>query len=94
MRFKTRPKKTKALRAHARRRALQRYDIELTRTLRNEIIQKIQRNESVHLETQSNRVSVHLVNQMRVVYDRLRKEIVTVLPMREEHTSLVSSQAI
>mgnify|MGYP001573490344 CR=1 FL=1 len=93
MRFKTRPKKTKALRAHAKLRALQRYDLDLTAKMRRRIVEDIQQHKSIHLDTQSHRVSIHLVEieerDIRVVYDRTRKEIVTVLPPENE-----SAQAI
>ena len=93
MRFKTRPKKTKALRAHAKLRALQRYDLDLTAKMRRKIIEEIQQQRSIHLETQSNRVSIHLVEvearDIRVVYDKIRKEIVTVLPPENEAAQAV-----
>lgn len=98
MRFKTRPKKTKALRAHAKLRALQRYDLDLTAKMRRKIIEEIQQQRSIHLETQSNRVSIHLVEieqrDIRVVYDRTRKEIITVLPPENEHAQVATCHAL
>lgn len=98
MRFKTRPRKTKALRAHAKLRALQRYDLDLTAKMRRRIVEAIQQQRSIHLETQSNRVSVHLVEvesrDIRVVYDRTRKEIITVLPPENQHAQVATAHAL
>lgn len=75
-------KKT-AQRRHAKRRAAQRFGVNVgTETLRAAVT-AIQSGQAKHIETQSNRISVHELEihgiLMRVVYDKHRKEIVTVL---------------
>ena len=75
--------KAKDQEAHALRRAYLRYGLRLTQhdlhTIRNEI----QEGRSTCVQTQSNRISVHdLVYKdvpVRVVYDKMRKTVVTFL---------------
>ncbi len=76
--------KGKALRVHSFRRAVERYDLDLTDELRKEITGKIQRSESIPVESQSLRVSVHDVKlntgeTVRVAYDKKRGQIITFL---------------
>jgi len=71
-------------REHARKRALERYNIELTRKLRLGAVKNIQTGKGICLEVQSNRVSVwkNVVPgypDVPVVYDNKRHEITTVL---------------
>lgn len=77
------PKATTMFR-HAQLRARERYGIRLTKELHAQIVKAIQDQKSVHVETQSHRVSVHDIDcggtRARVVYDRQRKALVTFLP--------------
>lgn len=89
---KVRAGKAYAQRKHAKRRFLQRTGILLTRELHDQLIAKISEGSSdaVFVEKQSNRVSVwdvtHKVGDyqkeemtFRVVYDKMRRNITTVL---------------
>lgn len=76
---------------HAKRRFQARLGIPLTQELHNFLVKKIQNNEAVKVEKQSNRVSVWDINIkglllnnpeidfVRVVYDSNTKNIVTTL---------------
>lgn len=76
---------------HAKRRFQARLGIPLTQELHNFLVKKIQNNEAVKVEKQSNRVSVWDINIkglllnnpeidfVRVVYDSNTKNIVTIL---------------
>lgn len=80
--------KRKTLRRHARRRTQERYGLDLTQTVRDEIIAKIRRGAAHMVERQSLRVSVQDVllstgDMIRVVYDNQRRELVTVLSRDE-----------
>jgi hypothetical protein len=66
---------------------MERYGIELNRIQRKELVKAIQRGDSTIIERQSHRVTVREVQGMRVVYDQLRKEIVTFLPKEEDDCS-------
>jgi hypothetical protein len=75
---------------HARERFLERYGVVLSRVLRNNIIRDIQGGKYPLVERQSLRVSIFAVTindkLMHVVYDRQRKELVTVLyPNSEQY---------
>lgn len=77
--------KKKSERLHARRRARERYGIEVGAHTRRRIIQAIQAGRSKPVRRTSNRNTVHDVTLddelvVRVVYDNQRKEIVTFLP--------------
>jgi len=77
-------KKKKAEVQHCKKRALQRYDICLTASIRKEIIEAIRGGRTTLIRRTSNRVSIHRVKiencpEMVVVYDRNRRELVTVL---------------
>lgn len=83
-RRRRRKDKGHALRAHSFRRAVERYNLDLTPELREEIVGKIQSNKSKPVEQQSLRVSVHDVTldsgqEVRVAYDRSRKQLITFL---------------
>lgn len=78
-------KKTpKILNAHAKRRAAERYDLELNKDARREIVQKIQTNQAEFVHKQSNNRSLWKVNfqdkTLNVVYDKQRSTLCTVLP--------------
>jgi hypothetical protein len=76
--------KHKAQILHARRRAKERFDLELTPKLRRQLIADIQAGRAWFVYRQSNRVSIWRVAvgklTARVVYDSVRKSIVTFLP--------------
>lgn len=82
---KKKSSKGKAQDRHASKRFLSRYDVELTIQLKNYLLKQIFRNESKVIDKQSNRVIIHEVKgfndeKFQVVYDKHRKNIVTVLP--------------
>jgi hypothetical protein len=68
---------------HARRRAAHRFGINLSPKTHDQLIQDIQTGKALFVEKQSNRISVWDLkydNQiLRLVYDRQRKQIVTIL---------------
>ena len=70
---------------HAKRRALERYDLDINRKSRMGIISLIQNNHTIERKKQSNRVTIHTLNYngkiIKVVYDKDRKNIVTFLPI-------------
>lgn len=74
-------------RVHAKRRALQRYGLNLTKTVRNQFKSKIQNNQGTFLYRRSRRISIWEIdyenNKYKVVYDTLRGEIVTFLPQEQ-----------
>jgi hypothetical protein len=78
-------KKTpKILNAHAKKRAAERYHIDLNRDARQEIVRKIQHNEAEFVGKQSNNRSFwrveHGGESLNVVYDKQRSTMCTVLP--------------
>lgn len=82
-RRKYKPKK-KALIAHSYKRCLERHDIELTCTLRDEIKKQICNGVARFIEKQSNRVSKFEVfieeKFLTILWDKKRKVIITALP--------------
>lgn len=82
--------KAKTQRIHARKRALQRYNIDINRNDIEEIIKKINSGEAKFIEKQSLRVSIWFVEikgkKVKVVYDKLRKTIASFLPIKERRT--------
>jgi len=81
-----RNRKQRWMQQHSRQRAWERYGIDLDKSLRRRIIQDIQNGRSTPIKTQSNRVTHHSIEvegkRVRVVYDKRRKDIVTVLPQK------------
>lgn len=75
--------KLKCQRRHARRRFRERTGLNFSEKKERAFISKIQNNEAQLLENQSQRVGLYKVNyegtDYKVVYDRNRKVIVTVL---------------
>ena len=82
------PKKAKSQRKHAIKRALQRYDLDINQEKLVELVQSIQNGKAKFLEKQSLRVSIFEVEvngkKTRVVYDKIRKTIVSFLPLGPE----------
>lgn len=76
--------KKKCQMRHFKTRWLQRTGDLLDSNMYDTMIEMIQRGKTQLYDKQSNRVSVHVVTlgseSHRVVYDRFRKQIVTVLP--------------
>lgn len=76
--------KKQSQKAHARRRIEQRYGVSINRHKMRDFVLKIQNNDCVHVETQSNRVTVKKVlfegTEYKVVYDKNRHVVVTFLP--------------
>lgn len=68
---------------HARKRAMTRYGLRLTRAVHDHFIKNIHVNGSTLVERQSHRISIHDVKlndvTYRVVYDSTRKVLVTFL---------------
>lgn len=77
--------KTSAMRLHLRRRAAERFNITLTKKDRQDIVHQIQHSKAQFLRRESNRLSHFVVTlgtvQAICVYDRVRKEPVTLLPL-------------
>jgi hypothetical protein len=76
--------KKQSLRVHAKKRAKERYGLDLNRTQLQEIIGKCRNGSAKLLRHHSLRVREFLVAwqglELRVLYDKLRKEIITFLP--------------
>ena len=82
-------KKTpKILNAHAKKRAEERYGLNLNKEARHEIVSMIQQNQAEFVGKQSNTRSLWRVNyqdqSLNVVYDKARNTMCTVLP-KEAH---------
>lgn len=75
--------KARNLRQHAFRRARERFDLHLSQNDHAEITRIIQSGKAAFLERQSRRVTVWDLTykgvEVRAVYDKIRKEIVTFL---------------
>ena len=75
--------KKKCQQFHTKKRSLERFGIMLTERDQKQICMKIQNGDSIVYRKQSNRVVVHDVEYcgrtIRVVYDKIRKSIATVL---------------
>mgnify|MGYP006189081269 CR=1 FL=1 len=88
--------KKRQQRRHAQKRALQRYGIDLTKSTRDALIKRIQSGDYEFCEKQSNRVT-HFVMKLdgelvRLVYDKLRREIVTFLPSETAKQRLIPKE--
>jgi IS30 family transposase len=87
--------KKKALKAHSFRRAVERYDLDLTDELRQEIIGQITSNKSSPVEVQSHRVTIHDVELedgtiVRVAYDKKRGQLITFLHKTPEEYAVTA----
>lgn len=78
--------KRKAQRRHAKRRALERYGMVVGEHTLDDMVRKIQRGEGEFVERQSHRVTLWKVDGRRVVYDKVRKTIVSFLPDSERES--------
>lgn len=76
---------------HAKKRAMERYGLDYTKEIEKRFVGKIHRGEAHYMGKQSNRVTYYIINHEEygyaVVYDKLRKTIVTFLPLRDENLS-------
>lgn len=77
--------KAHAQNMHAKKRALERYGIDLNRHKRQEIINKIQDGIAILVRKQSHRIFIFSLKfegqEVVVVYDRLRKTLASFLPL-------------
>ena len=84
--------KAECQRIHAKRRALQRYALNLDNKKQDEIVKIIQSGKATFLRRDSIRVAVFAVRYenklMKVVYDSQRKTLASVLPMNEAELSV------
>lgn len=84
--------KTKCQIKHAKRRAAERYDLEITENDLNRIIKSIQNGEGQLIRRQSHRVSIWSVicqtKECVVVYDKLRKNIASFLPLEAKYIDI------
>jgi len=79
-----RPSKRKNQTVHFKRRFLERYGVDPNHADRLQMIAQIQKGHSRLISAQSLRVSIHAIwfngKRYPVVYDKIRKSLVTVLP--------------
>ena len=77
----------KTLDSHSKKRARERYDIELTNNDLDMLVNQIKKGEAEFIRGYSNSRSVHKVKhedlELPVLYSKSLKKIVTVLPERE-----------
>lgn len=87
--------KTKCQRLHAKKRASERYDLELNRKQLDQIVELIQTNQAFFIKRRSNRITLFQVyfedQWLKVVYDSVRKNIVTFLPQKKIKTPFKST---
>lgn len=76
--------KTKSCIIHARKRALERYDLKVDRKLLNLFVNQIKSNKAIFFKRRSNRVTNWIIKYKNedylVSYDKQRKTIITFLP--------------
>lgn len=84
--------KASCQRIHAKRRALQRFAIDLDYAKQDQIIQMIQKGKAKFISRDSIRVSIFAVEfegkLLKVVYDADRKTLASVLPMAKNELSV------
>lgn len=75
--------KRKSQLKHAIRRAHERFGFELSKSDIQTIVKKITSGESIPIERQSNRVTIHTLwyneQHLKVAYDKIRKSVITVM---------------
>lgn len=78
-------------RTHVRRRASQRYDIDLSRADLNLLVERIERGKAILLQRDSDGADIFLISyrgkRLPVVYDNKRKNLVTILPEKPRFIS-------
>ncbi len=81
--------KAEQQRKHAFRRSRERVEGKITQNDYVQIIKMIQTGKACFLERQSNRVTLWILvyrdEPVRVVYDKVRSQVVSFLPIEEEH---------
>lgn len=81
--FKPKASKHKTIKRHAKMRASERFGINFSKQIHDEVIKTIQDGKAKFVEKQSNRITLFDVlvegKECRVVYDKERKTIVTFL---------------
>ena len=91
----TTPKKTNQFR-HSRRRARERYHIDLTESLHRKIVKEIQSNKALFIRRESLRVSAWVVEveekKCLVLYDCNRKSLITFLPREKKYNRLLGTE--
>jgi hypothetical protein len=92
----TRPKTKKILHRHAGKRALCRYGISLNNKDFSQLVELIQTGKSQCIHVSSNTRTIHLVTynniNYKVVYDKVRKAIITCLPHRLRNLFLTNTE--
>ena len=82
--------KKKASTVHLKRRFYERYNLEITNQDIKEMVRKIQNQQAEFIERQSNRITIWKLQfrdkDYTIVYDKVRKSIVTVFPEMDEKT--------
>jgi hypothetical protein len=90
------PKTSKVLRNHVRRRALERFGLQITTEDIEELNKSIQQNRARFVDRQSNNVTRWVVPlkdiSVGVAYDKQRKCIRTVMPVEYLTTSRISEE--
>lgn len=84
--------KAQAQRAHAKNRAKERYGIDINRHDQRTLVDMIKTRQTVCLEIQSNRISIHKLKfkdtVIKIVYDKTRSTIVSFLPLEDRPKSI------
>lgn len=77
--------KLKAIKLHAKKRFNQRTNITFSKKVNKDLVRLIQNGKTECIEITSNTRTIHIVDYngetLKIVYDKLRKTIVTVLPL-------------
>ncbi len=85
--------KAHSQRTHFKKRALERYGVDVNRHLYREMVEMIQNGKAVFIERQTNRIAAFWLYlekppytgvKLRVIYDKERKTLVTALPPEGE----------
>jgi hypothetical protein len=88
--------KRQAERIHAKRRAKERFNMELTPEMRDKIIGKIRQGKAILVERQSLRTSKYMLvvsdQLVLVIYDKNRHEIVTLLEPNKQQVKLAQER--
>jgi len=90
-------RKSTCQKKHFKRRATERFGLDINKQIQKEIIARIKKNQTVMLFKQSNRVSHYLITykgvDFVVVYDRHRGNLVTALEYNEEKYSGLAKES-
>jgi hypothetical protein len=87
--------RTDARKIHFKNRMLQRYGIEVNRSLFNQFVRQIQNGETLYYYKQTNTKTVHYISYegeiLPIIYDKLNKNLVTVLPKNNDTVKTIVS---